>query len=1050
MPDAKYEQIEEEIRSAVLADIETFYGLQLMKTEKDGQNLVFKCCFCDDVRGHFYVYRDSGRHHCFKCNTDGSFYDFWIKRYNTDFSIARRQIADKYNIHLQEFIKPPIPMEVVELFHKNLLDHPEFKELVQKKYGLNDDTILKYKLGYEKATSRLTIPIIDPATGACMNIKHHLPYDWETQSKSYHHKMVYADGNVISYGSPPRLYRHEVEWERVENSDILIPQYFDIVKRYQTIIVTEGELKGLLLLQNGYHAISPTGGAGQWDKSWTELLQRKIVYIVYDVKDKAAKVDNQDRVVIEGAGERNAKRVARLLNDVGCEVYIIWLPAWSKDKKFDITNYFVDENHSKEDFDTLIADAIRYAPPIEPGATSTAGKPVRVSFTNINKSCYFGKHIEFEAIIIGNQKQHFAPKEVRLDCAYARIYKEAEKSICKSCGQWLKGIYNTKQVIEAADRDLLKLVDVSDTWQRSAFQQIYNTASCRTDSYKPVNAYNIQELLISAPLDFGLDPQDLMPKEIFYVYEAEENKLLIEPSKQYRFTGIVTSEPKKQRAIVQTYIAKPVNNSIQGFTMTDNIKESLKVFQPKRDQSIQTKLNEIYADFEYNIIKRVWGRRELLLALDLCYNSVLNFYFQGALIDQGWTNIAAVSDTGCGKSTTTQAMMTHYQLGDLAIGEQASAPGLFGSAQKHGEEWFMKYGLMARADGALIIVDEWTGLDVESIAMMSDARSRGLIKLSKAAEGKALCRVRLFISSNTREGIRLKSFAFGVYAIKTLMGKDEDIRRIDLAIPMSSDDISPEIIHRRYEDIDKVGHIYTSQLCSWRTLWAWSRRADQVIITKDATTAILDYSMELLHRYSEQIPLVHPSDIRIKLCRLSIALAATLYSCSDNGESIVVDKSHVDTVVAFMKEMYDRDCFDYRRYSALVFQERLVLKEDKEYAKYIFESVFKESFLRKAFADMVLNTQNFRSSMVMQSLGLEKKHVSEMLQHLRMGKAYLKDARSLPLLKYDAEKSTFNPTPGFLELLKHYIFEEPEGGDSEFPFGDNVDNEDLDEDKEKI
>ena len=68
-------------------------------------------------------------------------------------------------------------------------------------------------------------------------------------------------------------------------------------------------------------------------------------------------------------------------------------------------------------------------------------------------------------------------------------------------------------------------------------------------------------------------------------------------------------------------------------------------------------------------------------------------------------------------------------------------------------------------------------------------------------------------------------------------------------------------------------------------------------------------------RYIADPPLVQPENIRIKLARLSVAVAARLFSHDGTGEAVCVLKEHVDAAVALLDMVYGKRWFGYADHS---------------------------------------------------------------------------------------------------------------------------------------
>jgi len=105
------------------------------------------------------------------------------------------------------------------------------------------------------------------------------------------------------------------------------------------VIVVEGELDSLCLISKGFQAVSSTGGASTFDPEWSKILPEN-VYICYDTDD---------------AGIKGAFHVQKIIP----RATIIWLPTEIKD----ITDYFVKLEKTKEDFEQLKLQSVRYRLP---------------------------------------------------------------------------------------------------------------------------------------------------------------------------------------------------------------------------------------------------------------------------------------------------------------------------------------------------------------------------------------------------------------------------------------------------------------------------------------------------------------------------------------------------------------------------------------------------------------------------------------------------------------------------------------------------------------
>ena len=260
--------------------------------------------------------------------------------------------------------------------------------------------------------------------------------------------------------------------------------------------------------------------------------------------------------------------------------------------------------------------------------------------------------------------------------------------------------------------------------------------------------------------------------------------------------------------------------------------------------------------------------------------------------------------------------MSHYQSGELLSGESSKRTGLVYNIQQTGTKgnWSLMWGAMPLNDGGLLTVDELSGMSEDDLAKMSDVRSSGIAKATGVVTAETTSRTRMIFISNPRNGRQLKFENYGVTAILKLWGKAEDVRRLDFAVGVASGEVDSDVVNKSIVDIPKVDHKYTTDTCKMRVMWAWSRRPEQVIFTDEATAAILHNSSKMGKKYASRIPLVEPADQRLKLARLSVAAAASVYS-TDDGTSVIVKEEHVQFIVNYLNEVYDSRALSYDRFS---------------------------------------------------------------------------------------------------------------------------------------
>ena len=409
--------------------------------------------------------------------------------------------------------------------------------------------------------------------------------------------------------------------------------------------------------------------------------------------------------------------------------------------------------------------------------------------------------------------------------------------------------------------------------------------------------------------------------------------------------------------------------------------------------TIQSKLDEIYDDLSHNITF-IYDRQDLLLAFDLSFHSVLSFNFQGKPVHKGWVEALIISDTRCGKSETAEKLVNHYRLGELCSAENTSFAGLIGGMQQVGSRWHLSWGKIPINDRRLVVIDEVSGVDTDTIGLMSGIRASGVAEIIKINTEKTHARTRLIWLSNPRTAISVNSHNSGVEIVQRLIGKPEDIARFDFALIMAQEEISSEIINAYQRK--SVKRQYSSDACHNLLLWAWSRKPEQVHIDEEAVLCILAKTKELCIDYSAEFPLVTVSEMKIKLARLATALAVRLFS-TDDGEIVKVTKDHVEYIAGWLDKIYSRPCFSYDMWS-LRSKEKATM--DEEVVRMLFAGRSPQ------LKECLLETGQIHLTDIEEVIAGERKDAKALLTQLLAARAINK------------KHGFYVKTPAFIKLLR--------------------------------
>src|SRR5205823_9872562 len=104
-----------------------------------------------------------------------------------------------------------------------------------------------------------------------------------------------------------------------------------------------------------------------------------------------------------------------------------------------------------------------------------------------------------------------------------------------------------------------------------------------------------------------------------------------------------------------------------------------------------------------------------------------------------------------------------------------------------------------------------------------------------------------------------------------LIGNPEDIARFDLAMTVAKGDVPAEEFNRRL-DTGKLH--YSAEACHTMLMWCWTRGIEDVTWARGAEDEVYKTALALGERYVEDPPLVQAANVRIKVARVAVALAA--------------------------------------------------------------------------------------------------------------------------------------------------------------------------------
>jgi len=773
-------------------------------------------------------------------------------------------------------------------WHSALMSNEAALRWLKERRGLNKKTIVRFEIGLENGKF-YTIPIRD-VDRSIWNVRYYNP-----NPTDYRRKIWSESG----YGSPPRLYPMSIFEEDP-----------------QEIIIGGGEWDILLTIQNGFAAVTRTGNEDFWLAEWGEWFKDRIVYLAHDCDEKGQK----------------ANRVAgRALQHVA-DVRVIKFP------------YAILPKHGKDLTDYLLDH--------EPGALRTCmkeaepffrAKPIReahsVSVLDTQDAGRIGKPVQVVVTVKGRKEPGYTiPRKVRLSCTQDAGTK------CNICPmRAVKGEAEVEILPDSAM--ILNLIEHSNAEVEKVIADSYGVPGGRCIKLtQEAEEHQSVEILFARPALDNTDGADVRPEAAQYktIKITSVGRHDTPPNNTVSIIGALHPNPKTQNNEFLAHELELLETSVDRFEINRDTVRQMKIFQAPRDPLY--KLHGIARSLAEHVTM-IHGRPAMHILMDLTFHSALAFNFAGEFIERGWLESLVVGDTRTGKSLAAQRLVRHYGAGEIISCEAASFAGVIGGLQQLAREWAVTWGIVPINDRRLVVLDEISGLTPDQIAAMSDIRSSGRAKLTKIEQEMTWARTRLLWLGNPRNAT-MANYTWGVDAIKPLIGNAEDIARFDLAMVVTLDDVPAEVINQRVTP----GELrYTSEACQTLLRWVWTRTPEQVIFGKRAERRVFDAANEIGKLYVEDPPLVQAANIRIKIARIAVAIAARTFSTDRKHQKIMVLPNHVDTAVRFLNSLYGMREFGYRERSKDLIADRIEAENNREkITEYLEDQPMLAKFLRSA------------------------------------------------------------------------------------------------------
>jgi hypothetical protein len=545
-----------------------------------------------------------------------------------------------------------------------------------------------------------------------------------------------------------------------------------------------------------------------------------------------------------------------------------------------------------------------------------------VELSEATNAIWLFKTIKMPVHVIGAEGDVFSvPKTIRAFCENKPDECQGE---CTHCS--LFHVPDIMHVVSMKSRHVLRMFNVNDALKYDAIKDMLKISKkCMLARILTLQPGNISQLILAPMVARVSQKKDDTSKSSHFVNRTGYYiGHLTKSNEKYILTCTPTPDPNTQKEVFLIDSIEPARSSIDSFSPTRDDLEMLKIFKPRPGQSLDSKFEEIHEDFEVNL-HNIVERKIIGYGVDLAYHSVLNFSFGGRRLDKGWMEVVILGDSAQGKTAVIRALYDHYQLGGWISGETEKRTGIsYAAVQANGKkgQWICQWGALAQNDRGLLVVDEFSGMDREQFAMLTSARSDGVIRAAGVLQGhEAYCRTRSIYSSNPRprgnkKDGSMKEFMYGIEAFEELYLEHQDVRRVDFAICLRGDEISEVALNMPITR--KVPHVYTSALCNRLLLWVWTRKPEHVIFEEDATMEVRNAAIRMCGVYaiSASSWLVERATQKEKIARAAVSVAARTFSTDETMQRVIVKKEHVLFAERLFYMSYNSPGMQYNLFAA--------------------------------------------------------------------------------------------------------------------------------------
>lgn len=650
------------------------------------------------------------------------------------------------------------------------------------------------------------------------------------------------------------------------------------IKDLETVYICAGEKDMTIARSNGFAAFTITGGEMAIPNTYGYAFRGKKAYILYD-NDKT--------------GKEGARKLGLYLSQQGALPYVVeGHHEVCVEKGEDIWDYFVKYEKTAADLKAII----------------DATQPMSVDDLKEEFEKQYPV-VALEDAVEPKHRNHYITSLVQVVGVYNNTFGipeviEVEKITPTDVRPQVNTIpIGTKKLFTINDGNIEDVLYLMDSNLKEEQVRKNLLSLCKIP---PIEAGIILKtkshatVYKSTVVSYGAIKATPIEIDVY-------SKQPLENGKKYNLTFKPVQHPLRQQEIV--LIAKEVvsvDGEIEDFKLTDEVRETLKIFQ--LGKSVDEGMEELF-----NYDKGYVGGeadRNITQTVDLIYNTPLHMKVGKSLI-RGTLDAFMVGETRTGKSHTAKIKRDMYNLGSVINLGTTTIAGLIGGTNKATNK--TKIGLLPREHKNLVIMEEFSSMkDNAFIKSMTEIRSSNEVRIVRVdTDIRVPCQLRMLTISNPKSrqggaGRSMKSYPNGIEILLELIDSPEDIARYDFFTLVPEPDEYISFMDKDYAKLPLVSYRN-------RVRWAWTRKPDQILMDVETQKHLWNKSVELNRTYNTHVRLFG-TEAWMKIARIAVASAIMLVSADSSFENVVVKKEHIDWACNFLIRIYDNNVFKLQQF----------------------------------------------------------------------------------------------------------------------------------------